>query len=111
MLIGFFTGSATVMGSFFTEAWFPIGDWRWAIGAIVALIIAAAIYAYGHLKNAREQEASDASGLASNSLTNELQIIHAIHRQENIRKLWHLLGYLPYLIGPLLMFAYLFAQL
>ena len=112
-LISFFTGSASVMGSFFTEAWFPIGDWRWAVGATVSLAVAGAIYAHGRLKETRKKEVGIVSDFGKNTSpeSEKLHLILAFQKWENDRQFWRLLGYLPYLSGPLLLFAYLFARL
>ena len=45
--IGFAAGVAWMMASFFIEDWFPIGDWRWAVGTIIALLVAVAVHLHG----------------------------------------------------------------
>ena len=46
-IIGLASGIAWMTASFLIEDWFPMGDWRWAIGTIIALLVAVAVHLHG----------------------------------------------------------------
>ena len=52
-IIGLLAVAAWLMTSFFAEAWFPLGDWRWAAGAVFALLVALAVHRHKRWRDAR----------------------------------------------------------
>ena len=57
-IIGLLAGAAWMMASFFAETWFPIGDWRWAVGAGVAVFVAFAVHLHKQWRDARKSPRS-----------------------------------------------------
>ena len=44
------------MGGFFSEPWWPLGDWRWGVGAVVSMLCAYGVHLhYRHQQLKRER--------------------------------------------------------